>query len=512
MANNIKIGFQFTPANQLKSELNTLLNNISKNTKLDFKINFNDINQQLDTIRSKLQNGLNLDGITKSAYSSVKVFENELNSLGETIGKLHQKSDFKLNTKNGLQEAKEVNRALEEQYKLEQQISAIRSKADSNNRIRNRKEEETQAKAINKALEEQYKLEQQINTTKSTLLNKLNPLNGNGFINPSVLQSIQTELNGITSKTPQATEKLNALKNTINNLGSGENAIVRLQNKITQMTNSLNNLKGKFGSGLIDSKARSEIQTYEQQLEKLKNMLNQLKSGQSIGGATITNELNNMTNASRNLNSALQTTTSSIGGFGRSLQSRLASMGIYVSTAMLVRRALNEIKEGFNEVVQVEDSLVGLQRVYTMTNAEAQNLTKTISDQALEMGTYTTALLDLTTNWKKLGYSIEDAQIMAKNTQLFNLAGDITNEADAQEYLVSIMKGFNIQAKDSIAIIDKIDSASNNFAVSSRDVGEALKRSSSALSAFGNDLPESIALVTRLNEVDVTPSLLEIIR
>ena len=116
------------------------------------------------------------------------------------------------------------------------------------------------------------------------------------------------------------------------------------------------------------------------------------------------------------------------------------------------------------------------------------------------MGTYTTALLDLTTNWKKLGYSIEDAQIMAKNTQMFNLAGDITNEADAQEYLVSIMKGFNIQAKDSIAIIDKIDSASINFAVSSRDVGEALKRSSSAFSAFGNDLPESIALVTRLNE------------
>ena len=458
MANNIKIGFQFTPANQLKSELDTLLNNISKNTKLDFKINFNDINKQLDTIRSKLQNGLNLDGITKSAYSSAKVFENELNSLGETIGKLHQKSDFKLNTKNGLQEAKEVN----------------------------------------KALEEQYNLTQRINSTKSTLQSKLNTLNGNGFINPSVLQSIQTELNGITSKTPQAIDKLNGLKQTISNLGSSESSIVRIQNKITQMTSALNNLKSK---GLINTSNTAQVQAYEQQLERLKNILVQLQNGKAIGGATITNELNNMTNASRNLNASLQTTSSSIGNLGRSVQSGLASMRIYVSTAMLVRRALNEIKEGFNEVVQVEDSLVGLQRIYTMTNAEAQNLTKTISDQALAMGTSTTALLDLTTSWKKLGYSIEDAQTMAKNTQMFNLAGDIKNEADAQEYLVSIMKGFNIQAEDSMAIIDRIDSANNNFAVSSKDVGEALKRSSSALSAFGNDLPSSIAMVTRLNEV-----------
>ena len=501
MANNIKIGFQFTPANQLKSELNTLLNNISKNTKLDFKINFNDINQQLDTIRSKLQNGLNLDGITKSAYSSAKLFENELNSLGETIGKLHQKSDFKLNTKNGLQEAKEVNRALEEQYKLEQQISAIRSKADSNNRIRNRKEEEAQAKAINKALEEQYKLEQQINSTKSTLQNKLNPLNGNGFINPSVLQSIQTELNGITSKTPQATEKLNALKNTINNLGSGENAIVRLQNKITQMTNSLNNLKGKFGSGLIDSKARSEIQTYEQQLEKLKNMLNQLKSGQSIGGATITNELNNMTNASRNLNGALQEVSTSTSTFSSRLQNGLVSMGFYVSSAMASRKALSEVKEGFNHVVEVEDSLVNLRRIYETTDAQAKALTQTISEQALVMGTSTQTLLDLTTTWKKLGYSISEAQELAKTTQMYDYSADLGNTEETALSLVSVLKGFGKGADEAMKVADAIDAVGNNFAVSAGDINVAMKIGSSALGAFGNDLNESIAMATKLQEV-----------
>ena len=456
---NITIKINFTPEQQLKNELQNLLNNISKNTKINLKLNLSDMTNQLNEVKTRLKESFNLDGVTKSAYSSAKTIENEFKSLGNIIGKLHEQSNKKINIANGLQEAKEVNRALEEQYKLTQQL----------------------------------------NNAKSTLQSKLNTTSNTGLINPSVLQNLQRQLNSINTDTPKS--KIEELKRTINNLSSTDNTIVRLQNKITQMGNSLSNLKSKFGSGLINSKASNEIRAYEQQLEKLKNMLNQLKSGQSIGGATITNELNNMTNASRNLNTALQGVTTSTGTFSSRLQNGLSSMGVYVSSAIAIRKALAEVKEGFNHIVEVEDSLVNLRRIYETTDASAKQLTQTISDQALVLGTSTQTLLDLTTTWKKLGYSISEAQELAKTTQMYDYSADLGNTEETALSLVSVLKGFGKGADEAMKVADAIDAVGNNFAVSSADINDAMKIGSSALGAFGNNLNESIAMATKLQEV-----------
>lgn len=542
--NNINIGIKFSPQNQVQSELQNMLNNISKNTKFTLDIsktlNINDINSKLDVIQNKLKDSFNLDGVTKSAYSSAKVFEkqlnlqdklsrsiqdlqtkknalnrqygdkidtssidkaiselksmdnismsnlnntlqnvnseirkstenakastkvfeNELDSIGEKIGKIHQQSDLKITTKNGLQEAKEVN----------------------------------------KALEEQYKLQQQINTSKSNMQTKLNSLSENNFINTGVLTDLQNRLNSINTNTPIT--QIKALESEIKNLGSNDNQIVKIQNAITKMTSNLNNIKGKFGSNLIDSSATNKIKDYENQLEKLKNILNQLQSGKSIGGASITNELNQMTNASRNLNTSLKEVTITSDTFGNRLQSSLSTMGLYISTAMAMREALQQIKEGFNQVVAVEDSLVNLRRVYSMTNEEAIKLTNTISDQALIMGTNTQTLMDLTTQWVKLGYSLSDAQNLAKQTQMFDYSADLKNTEQTASSLVSTMKGFGIIASDVNKVSDAIDQVGNRFAVNSGDINEAMRLSSSALGAFGNDLNQSVAMATKMQEVN----------
>ena len=45
-------------------------------------------------------------------------------------------------------------------------------------------------------------------------------------------------------------------------------------------------------------------------------------------------------------------------------------------------------------------------------------------------------------------------------------------------------------------IVDKFNAIGNNFATTSGDVGEALKRSASAMKAANNSLDETIALYT----------------
>jgi TP901 family phage tail tape measure protein len=56
-----------------------------------------------------------------------------------------------------------------------------------------------------------------------------------------------------------------------------------------------------------------------------------------------------------------------------------------------------------------------------------------------------------------------------------------------------------------MSIVDKFNEVSNNFAISSGGIGEALQRSASSLAAANNTLDESIALITAANTVVQNP-------
>ena len=77
-----------------------------------------------------------------------------------------------------------------------------------------------------------------------------------------------------------------------------------------------------------------------------------------------------------------------------------------------------------------------------------------------------------------------------------NVGDGINDVAQASESIISTMKAFNIEATDSMEIVDRFNEIGNNFAIDSVGIGEALQRSASALAEAGNSIDESIALVT----------------
>jgi hypothetical protein len=58
------------------------------------------------------------------------------------------------------------------------------------------------------------------------------------------------------------------------------------------------------------------------------------------------------------------------------------------------------------------------------------------------------------------------------------------------------MKGFKLEATESMRIVDRFNEVGNRFAITSQGIGEALRLSASALSEGGNSLDESIGLIT----------------
>lgn len=91
---------------------------------------------------------------------------------------------------------------------------------------------------------------------------------------------------------------------------------------------------------------------------------------------------------------------------------------------------------------------------------------------------------------------------MAESAVLYkNVADGLDTVQESTESIISTMKAFGIEATDTISIVDSFNEVGNNFAITSAGIGEALKRSASALAEAGNSMDESIGLVTAANSV-----------
>lgn len=99
-----------------------------------------------------------------------------------------------------------------------------------------------------------------------------------------------------------------------------------------------------------------------------------------------------------------------------------------------------------------------------------------------------------------MGFDIDQASELAQISSIYSNVGEV-DDATAVSDLVTAMKSFNIEASDSITIVDSLNKLGNEFATDSAALGEGLKKSASALSLAGNDINQTLAMITGGTEI-----------
>ncbi len=183
----------------------------------------------------------------------------------------------------------------------------------------------------------------------------------------------------------------------------------------------------------------------------------------------------------------------------------LKRMGNYFGAGSLIFGAISQFKEGIHNVIDLNSSMVDLKKVTTETTQTYQEFGDEANKTAIELGHSTKAVIDATALFAQASYDFQEAKKLAKTSLIYSNVGDISQE-DASKSLISTMKGFGLQVEQSMSIVDKINNVSNNFAISAGGLGEALKRSSSALHSAGNDLNQSLAMMATANTIAQDPS------
>lgn len=208
----------------------------------------------------------------------------------------------------------------------------------------------------------------------------------------------------------------------------------------------------------------------------------------------------------------------SAGKTGMSMTSRLkmqfTRLSSYFGAASVMITGMQVIKEGFQNVLDVDTKLTELYRVTDFTSSQYSDVYDTLTTSAQKYGATLTDLISQTADWSRAGFNDPDtAARLSEITSVYQHIADLDANT-SMENLLTAYKGFEPQLKkqfggDAAAaaehIADVYNEIDNNYATTAADIGEAVKRSASALSLAGNTLEETAGMVTGINEVTQDP-------
>lgn len=196
------------------------------------------------------------------------------------------------------------------------------------------------------------------------------------------------------------------------------------------------------------------------------------------------------------------------GRAGRTLWDTLKNSGFHQIAAQMagmvgVYDVINLGKEGFNVVRELNTALTEMRKVSDESIQTLKDYQKESFNTADAIATTGLQMQNSIADWQRLGYSIKEANELAKNSNIYKNVGDM-DISTATEHMVSSVQAwkseFNDDAvKTSEEVMNRYNKIGNEFAISSADIGEAMETSAAALKAGGNDLNEALGIITAGN-------------
>lgn len=331
---------------------------------------------------------------------------------------------------------------------------------------------------------------------QSSAINKLNPYTNDtkytiDFINK--VNNLQKQIANFNLSNQSDVDRLKAIDAEIKNITKESNL---LKNKLVKQKSNLAEIVSQMK--VFKSQNTNMSRSQKAELDQIINYAETMQRS----GEEVASEVENIKVRFAGLKAEVNETGKAGKNFFDKIGNRLSDMNSkFVAQFLSWQDWIRYIQQGISTIRDLDEAMTEVRKVSSATDAQYESFQKTISSTAKEIASTNKELLNSSADFLRLGYSLDEASDLAKNATLFVNVGDGVDVNTATEDMITAMKAFDIQAKDSIKIVDDYNQIGNKFALSATDIGEAMKRSASALETGNNSFEESIALITAMNEI-----------
>lgn len=200
----------------------------------------------------------------------------------------------------------------------------------------------------------------------------------------------------------------------------------------------------------------------------------------------------------------LQTQAREAGKLGNSLwgsiKEQFEKFTQWFSVTSLTTNVLHIGRQMYDAVYDIDTAMTNLYKVTDETSQKYNQFLESSNKSAHELGRSISSLVEQTANWAKLGFSLNEAEQLAKISSIYANVGEVDNDTAVSD-MVTAMKAFNIEASNSITIVNMLNKLGNEFATSAAALGDGLSHSASAMATAGTDLNKTLAMLTGGTEI-----------
>nr|DAZ02500.1 MAG TPA: minor tail protein [Caudoviricetes sp.] len=306
-------------------------------------------------------------------------------------------------------------------------------------------------------------------------------------------------------------ERLKTLKASVNDPAEFVKQLQALETELGNVSQKLTDYKKSFQESTSTTKESTNLRNLVTTINKYEETLNNLDKRQDLKKrlydirdaaeaqskpfSVLSNEFSELKIDMENAGIAAETLGQKLSRlFKEHFQTAIAMAGV-----AMVKQGLREV---YNNVLELDTAVTELKKVSSMTGDEMNSYLERTATNARELGASISDLVTSAADWKRLGYSDEDSEELARVAALMANVGDgIDNATTASSYLISTMQGFGLVADDAEHLLDCMNQIANTEPVSMEDLGIIMQKSSAAMSAAGNTYQETLAMASALNGV-----------
>ena len=182
--------------------------------------------------------------------------------------------------------------------------------------------------------------------------------------------------------------------------------------------------------------------------------------------------------------------------FGK-LTNNIAGLNVFRIIFQQINQA---IRAAVSNVKELNTIKTNIQMASNTSGFEVDGMFQSYNKLAKDLKSTTIAVAEASNEFIRMGESVANTDTLITNSQMLSKIGMI-NSADAAQYLISSMKGYQISAKDSVTIVDKLTSVDMEAAVSAGELAEAMSKTANLARVSGVSMDNLIGYISEVAEV-----------
>lgn len=337
-------------------------------------------------------------------------------------------------------------------------------------------------------------------------INKLNSKIGNylsqegKFVGASQYQKVLPELAKVKSALADINNEMGKTGDNVDfsKISNQLNNIAPAVKKIDTAFNDLNQSVSKYEANIAANSSQKWLDENTRAAKKYGEQIKLIIDLQR--NATSKGELASLNKQMK----SIQSSASAEGLVGKSwigsFKKNLGSVTQLLGSIFTLDRVEDIAVEMVSNIHKVDDALTDLKMATGVSDTQAQSLMDTYSKMGKELKATGVDISKSNTEWLKQGKSIAEAQKLAEDSIILSKVGDLSSE-ESTKYLTSAMKGFKVEAKDALGIVDQLSAVDMASATDVGGLAEAMSKTAVTAQDAGIEMQRLIGYIATVGEV-----------